>query len=69
MGKSKQGNAMNRSQLMNHVNHLEMEVKVLEGLAEERAAKKMLDATLVYDTVIMVLKNRLAQCRKDLEEE
>jgi len=60
---------MNRSQLMNHVNHLEMEVKVLEGLAEERAAKKMLDATLVYDTVIMVLKNRLAQCRKDLEEE
>tara|TARA_Y100001963_G_scaffold30792_1_gene42265 strand:- start:580 stop:777 length:198 start_codon:yes stop_codon:yes gene_type:complete len=60
---------MNRSQLMNHVNHLEMEVKVLEGLAEEKAAKKMLDATLVYDTVITVLKNRIEQCRKDLEED
>ena len=43
---------MNRSKLMNHINHLKAEVTVLEGRRDIRAEMKKLDAILVYDTTI-----------------
>ena len=41
---------MNRSKLMNHINHLKAEVTVLEGRRDIRAEMKKLDAILVYDS-------------------
>ena len=59
---------MNRSKLMNHINHLKAEVTVLEGRRDIRAEMKKLDAILVYDTTIEVLKSRIRECEAQLKE-
>tara|TARA_E500000305_G_scaffold61028_1_gene48775 strand:+ start:501 stop:701 length:201 start_codon:yes stop_codon:yes gene_type:complete len=60
---------MNRSKLMNHINHLKAEVTVLEGRRDIRAEMKKLDAILVYDTTIEVLKSRIRECEAQLKED
>ena len=59
---------MNRSKLMNHINHLKAEVTVLEGRRDIRAEMKKLDAIIIYDTTIEVLKSRIKECEAQLEE-
>jgi len=60
---------MNRSKLMNHINHLKAEVTVLEGRRDIRAEMKKLDAIIIYDTTIEVLKSRIKECEAQLEED
>mgnify|MGYP003323818882 CR=1 FL=1 len=60
---------MNRSKLMNHINHLKAEVTVLEGRRDIRAEMKKLDAILVYDTTIEVLKSMIRYCESQLKED
>tara|TARA_R100000458_G_C8260749_1_gene236287 strand:- start:1308 stop:1508 length:201 start_codon:yes stop_codon:yes gene_type:complete len=62
---------MNRSTLMNHINHLSLEIKELEVKANNTATTKNVDtlkAVMVYDTTIAVLKKRLEECKKELED-
>ena len=59
---------LNRSKLMNHINHLKAEVTVLEGRRDIRAEMKKLDAILIYDTTIEVLKSRIKECEAQLTE-
>lgn len=47
---------MNRSKLMNHINHLAEEIKVLN------AKKESLDLS------IRLLESRIAECKDELEE-
>ena len=61
---------MNRSTLMNHINHLSLEIKELEVKANNTATINNVDtlkAVMVYDTTIAVLKKRLEECKKELE--
>ena len=59
---------MNRSKLMNHINHLKAEVTVLEGRRDIRAEMKKLDAIVVFDTTIKVLESRIKECEAQLAE-
>jgi len=62
---------MNRSTLMNHINHLDLEIKELEAKASDASTTKNLDTlkvVMVYDTTIAVLKKRLEECKKELED-
>jgi len=64
-------NMMNRSTLMNHINHLDLEIKELEAKASDASTTKNLDTlkvVMVYDTTIAVLKKRLEECKKELED-
>ena len=69
MAKSKYRNDMNRSKLINHVNHLEIEISMLQSIAEDKASKREMSAILIYDTTIAVLKSRLEQCKEELKTE
>ena len=60
---------MNRSKLINHINHLEEELKVLDSRREIRLKMKKLDAILIYDTAIKLLENRVKECKAQLEED
>ena len=57
---------MSKSNLINHINHLKLEIKVLEHRQEERVNQKKLDAIIIYDTTIMVLKKRLEESEAEL---
>ena len=65
---------MSRSKLMNHINHLRLEVKALTDIQNERVraiasatADKKLDAILVFDTTIIVLKKRIEKYEEELK--
>jgi len=57
---------MSKSNLINHINHLKLELKILENRQEERVKLKKLDAIIIYDTTIMLLKKRLKECEEEL---
>ena len=57
---------MSKSNLINHINHLKLELKILEDRQEERVKLKKLDAIIIYDTTIMLLKKRLKECEEEL---
>jgi hypothetical protein len=57
---------MSKSNLINHINHLRIEINVLENRQEERVNQKKLDAIIIYDTTIMVLKKRLEESEAEL---
>ena len=57
---------MSKSNLINHINHLKLELKILEDRQEERVKLKKLDAIIIYDTTIMLLKKRLKECEGEL---
>jgi len=61
---------MSRSKLMNHINHLRLEVKALTDIQNERVRNKWdkkLDAILVFDTTIIVLKKRIEKYEEELK--
>ena len=60
---------MNRSKLMNHINHLNEEVKELNGRREVLLKKKSLAAIFIYDTSIKLLESRIKECEAELEED
>ena len=60
---------MNRSKLINHINHLEEELKVLDSRREIRLKMKKLDAILIYDTAIKLLESRVKECKAQLEKD
>tara|TARA_R100000353_G_scaffold172515_1_gene137780 strand:+ start:89 stop:271 length:183 start_codon:yes stop_codon:yes gene_type:complete len=57
---------MSKSKLINHINHLKIELKILEDRQKERVKLKKLDAIIIYDTTIMLLKKRLKECEGEL---
>ena len=57
---------MSKSNLINHINHLKLELKILEDRQKERVKLKKLDAIIIYDTTIMLLKKRLKECEEEL---
>ena len=57
---------MSKSNLINHINHLRIEINVLKNRQEERVNQKKLDAIIIYDTTIMVLKKRLEESEAEL---
>lgn len=60
---------MNRSKLMNHINHLAEEIKVLDNKRESLIEKKSLAAVLIYDTSIKLLESRIAECKAELDKD
>ena len=58
---------MNRSKLMNHVNHLDEEVKELSNRREVLLKEKNLAAIFIYDTSIKLLENRITECKNELD--
>ena len=58
---------MSRSKLMNHINHLRIEVKALTDIQNERVRDKKLDAILVFDTTIIVLRKRIEKYEEELK--
>ena len=58
---------MNRSKLMNHVNHLDEEVKELSSRREVLLKEKNLAAIFIYDTSIKLLENRITECKNELD--
>ena len=58
---------MSRSKLMNHINHLRLEVKALTAIQTARVRDKKLDAILVFDTTIIVLKKRIEKYEEELK--
>lgn len=59
---------MNRSKLMNHINHLAEEIRILDGKRESLIENKSLAAVLIYDTSIKLLESRIAECKKEIED-
>ncbi len=59
---------MNRSKLMNHVNHLDEEVKELSSRREVLLKEKNLAAIFIYDTSIKLLENRITECKNELDK-
>ncbi len=57
---------MSKSKLINHINHLQLEINVLENRQEERVKLKKLDAILIYDTTLTLLRKRLEECKTEL---
>tara|TARA_S200002703_G_C3774580_1_gene238476 strand:- start:1109 stop:1291 length:183 start_codon:yes stop_codon:yes gene_type:complete len=57
---------MSKSNLINHINHLRIEINVLKNRQEERVNQKKLDAIIIYDTTIMVLKKRIEESEAEL---
>ena len=60
---------MNRSKLMNHVSHLDEEVKELSSRREVLLKEKNLAAIFIYDTSIKLLESRIEECKAELEED
>ncbi len=60
---------MNRSTLINHINHLKLEIEVLKQRRDVRLELKKLDAILIYDTSITLLESRLKECEAELKQE
>lgn len=60
---------MNRSKLMNHINHLAEEIKVLDNKRKSLIEKKSLAAVLIYDTSIKLLESRIAECKAELDKD
>tara|TARA_Y100001938_G_scaffold132187_1_gene190193 strand:- start:334 stop:531 length:198 start_codon:yes stop_codon:yes gene_type:complete len=60
---------MNRSKLINHINHLNEEVKELNVQREVLLEKKSLAAIFIYDTSIKLLERRIKECEAELEED
>ena len=58
---------MSRSKLMNHINHLRLEVKALTDIQNARARDEKLDAILVFDTTIIVLRKRIEKYEEELK--
>ena len=58
---------MSRSKLINHINHLRLEVKALTDIQNARVLDKKLDAILVFDTTIIVLKKRIEKYEEELK--
>jgi len=60
---------MNRSKLMNHVNHLDEEVKELSSRREVLLKEKNLAAIFIYDTSIKLLESRITECKTVLDKD
>jgi len=60
---------MNRSKLMNHVSHLDEEVKELSSRREVLLKEKNLAAIFIYDTSIKLLESRIAECKGELDKD
>ena len=58
---------MSRSKLINHINHLRIEVKALTDIQNARVRDKKHDAILVFDTTIIVLKKRIEKYEEELK--
>ena len=60
--------AMSKSNLINHINSLKMEVKLLTDIQKVRASEKKLDAILVFDTTIALLNKRIEKYTDELDK-
>tara|TARA_B100000073_G_scaffold148134_1_gene121921 strand:+ start:218 stop:397 length:180 start_codon:yes stop_codon:yes gene_type:complete len=59
---------MSKSNLINHINSLKMEVKLLTDIQKVRASEKKLDAILVFDTTIALLNKRIEKYTDELDK-
>ncbi len=59
---------MSKSSLINHINSLKMEVKLLTDIQKVRASEKKLDAILVFDTTIALLNKRIEKYTDELNK-
>ena len=59
---------MSKSSLINHINSLKMEVKLLTDIHKVRASEKKLDAILVFDTTIALLNKRIEKYTDELNK-
>ncbi len=59
---------MSKSNLINHINSLKMEVKLLTDIQKVRASEKKLDAILVFDTTIALLNKRIEKYTDELNK-
>jgi len=59
---------MSKSSLINHINSLKMEVKLLTDIQKVRASEKKLDAILVFDTTIALLNKRIEKYTDELDK-
>lgn len=59
---------MSKSSLINHINSLKMEVKLLTDIQKVRASEKKLDAILVFDTTIALLNKRIEKYIDELSK-
>ena len=59
---------MSKSSLINHINSLKMEVKLLTDIQKVRASEKKLDAILVFDTTIALLNKRIEKYTNELNK-
>tara|TARA_B000000557_G_scaffold223566_1_gene192807 strand:- start:309 stop:488 length:180 start_codon:yes stop_codon:yes gene_type:complete len=59
---------MSKSNLINHINSLKTEVKLLTDIQKVRASEKKLDAILVFDTTIALLNKRIKKYTDELDK-
>ena len=59
---------MSKSSLINHINSLKIEVKLLTDIQKVRASEKKLDAILVFDTTIALLNKRIEKYTDELNK-
>ena len=59
---------MSKSNLINHINSLKTEVKLLTDIQKVRASEKKLDAILVFDTTIALLNKRIEKYTDELNK-
>ena len=59
---------MSKSSLINHINSLKIEVKLLTDIQKVRASEKKLDAILVFDTTIALLNKRIEKYTDELDK-
>ena len=59
---------MSKSSLINHINSLKIEVKLLTDIQKVRASEKKLDAILVFDTTIALLNKRIEKYTNELNK-